>query len=232
MFDILEPQIRQLYRLLGHGENPNGYSDVRCIIADGPLLDEACELFRSKHGGREPDAEEVKRFKVVNRSIIKGEQAVVDWARKYNGKGNCYIGRSARNSDSSLLEFKTITADIDPNRERGTSASIELSERAIRAARAVLQAFRGGYVAASGNGALIVYRLSRPVTTDFKAFEAKYKLFEDEMRKYLPEGVTLDATFDTARMVKLLGTVSTKGDRTNWRHARFIDFPIASVHKK
>ena len=28
-------------------------------------------------------------------------------------------------------------------------------------------------------------------------------------------------------MVKLLGTVSTKGDRANWRHSRFIDFPIA-----
>jgi replicative DNA helicase len=224
--DILEPQVRQLYRLLGHGENPNGYSDVRCIIADGPLLTEAIELFRNKHGSREPDTEELKRLKVVNRSIIKGEQSVMDWARKYNGKGNCYIGRSARASDGTLLEFRTITADIDPNRERGTSASESLASTAINGARAVLLSYRGGYIAASGNGALILYRLSKPVTGDFKAFESAYRQFEDDMRKVLPEGVTLDATFDTARMVKLLGTISTKGDRTNWRHARFIDFPL------
>lgn len=212
--DIIEPQIRALYRLLGHGENPNGFSDCRCILSDGSLITEAN-----------------KNHRVIDRSIIQGEQAVVEWARKYNGKGNCYIGRSARQSNGDLLEFRTITADIDPNRERGTSATDELAAVAINGARAVLQHFKGGYLASSGNGALIIYRLPHPITADFKAFEAKYKLFEDEMRKYLPEGVTLDATFDTARMVKLLGTTSTKGDKVNWRVARFIDFPIQPYHR-
>jgi replicative DNA helicase len=223
--EILEPQVRQLYKLLGHGENPNGHSDVRCIIADGPLLDGAIEGFKRKYS-KEPSPEDIKKIKVVNRSIIKGEQAVVEWARKYNGQGNCYIGRSARASDGSLLEFRTVTADIDPNRERGTSASESLAATALQGARTLLQAFRGGYLAASGNGALVIYRLSNPVTGDLAAFAKKYSLFEDEMRKVLPEGVTLDATFDTARMVKLLGTTSTKGDRANWRFARFVDFPI------
>lgn len=224
--EILEPQVRQIYRLLGHGENPNGYSDMRCILADGPLLSEACELFRTKHGGRGPDDEEIKKLKVVNRSIIKGEQNIVEWAKKYNGRGNCYIGRTARASDGSLLEFKTVTADIDPNRERGTSATVELSTLALQGARRILQHYPGGYVASSGNGALLIYRLQAPVTADFKAFEQRFRLFEDEMRKVHGEGVTLDATFDTARMVKLLGTMSTKGDRANWRHSRFIDFPV------
>jgi replicative DNA helicase len=208
--ELLENQVRALYRLLGHGDNPNGYSDCRCIIPDGSdiLVTDA------------------NQSKMVNRSIIKGESSVIEWARRYNGQGNCYIGRSARASDGALLEFRTITADIDPNREHGTAATLELSATAIHGARAVLQHFRGGYVASSGNGALIIYRLQNPVTADFKAFEAKYKLFEDEMRKVLPSGVTLDATFDTARLVKLLGTVSTKGNRANWRHSRFLDFPI------
>ena len=35
--EIMEPQIRQLYRLLGHAEG-DGYSDVRCILSDGPLV--------------------------------------------------------------------------------------------------------------------------------------------------------------------------------------------------
>lgn len=224
--ELLENQVRQLYKILGHGENPEGHSDVRCILADGPLLDEALERFRSNHGGREPDEEELKRLKVINRSIIKGEQNVLEWAKKYNGRGNCYIGRTARRSDGAMLEFRTITADIDPNRERGTSATPELSAVAIQGARQVLLHHTGGYVASSGNGALVIYRLPNPITTDFEQFQTKYKKFEEEMRKVLPEGVKLDATFDTPRMVKLLGTMSTKGDRANWRVSRFIDFPV------
>ena len=81
-------------------------------------------------------------------------------------KGIDYIGRSARRSDGSLLEFRTITADIDPNRERGTSATPELSSRAIQAARQVLFHHRGGYLASSGNGALLIYRLPTPVTSE------------------------------------------------------------------
>jgi len=223
--EFLEPQARQLYKILGHAEG-DGYSDVRCILADGPLLDAAIEKFKNGHGGRAPDEEETKRIKVVNRSIIKGEEAVIAWARKYNGHGNCYIGRSARTEKGALKEFRTITADIDPNRERGTSADGSLQSKALAAGKALTNVFRGGYCAASGNGVLVIYRLAEPVLPDFKVFEAKYKQFEEEMRKVLPEGVTLDATFDTARMVKLLGTVSTKGDKANWRNARFIDFPM------
>lgn len=228
--DILEPQVRALYKILGHAEN-DGYSDVRCILSEGPLLDDAIAKFKSNHDGREPNVEELKRLKVIDRSIIKGEQSVVDWARRYNGKGNCYVGRSARKQDGSMHEFRTITADIDPNRERGTSATTQLSAIALQGARQVLLRHPGGYIASSGNGALIVYRLPNPVATDFKQFEAKYKGFEEEMRKALPEGVTLDATFDTPRMVKLLGTISTKGNQENWRHARFIDFPIVPYFK-
>lgn len=222
---ILEPQVRAFYKLLGHGESPDSFSDVRCILVDGPLLNDAIEKFQKGHEGRKPNDEELKKIKVVNRSLIRGENAIVEWAKKYNGKGNCFVGRTARTAEGSLKEFRTITADIDPNRERGTSADESLQGKAVKAGRALLSAIRGGYLASSGNGVLVIYRLSEPVAAEFEAFAAKFRAFEGEMRKFLPEGVTLDATHDTARMVKLLGTVSTKGDRANWRHSRFIDFP-------
>src|SRR5579864_7053234 len=228
--EIMEPQVRQLYRLLGHGETPEGHSDVRCIIPLGSPVEQDKEFqdrlteFKRKNS-REPDEKEFRDLHVISRLIIKGEQAVVDWARKFNGRGNCYIGRTARKANGTLHEFRTITADIDPDRERGSAASIELSTRAIQAGRELLRHFTGGYIASSGNGVLVLYRLQSPVVGDFKDFEGRYKIFEEEMRKVLPEGVTLDATFDTARMVKLLGTTSTKGDRASWRVARFIDFP-------
>lgn len=222
--DILEPQIRALYKILGHAE-ADGYSDVRCILAEGPLLDQAIANFKQSHDGRSPTDDEVKRIKVISRAIIKGESAVVEWARKYNGKGNCYVGRTARKQDGSMHEFRTITADIDPDRERGTAAADGLVALAIQGARQVLQRHPGGYIASSGNGSLIVYRLPNPINSDFEQFQAKYKQFEEDMRKALPVGVTLDATFDTPRMVKLLGTVSTKGDQALWRVSRFLDFP-------
>lgn len=228
--DILEPQVRQLYKLLGHAEG-DGFSDCRCIIPGGSPLEQDKEFqdrlaeFRRKNQ-REPNDKEFLSLHVINRSIIKGEQAVVDWARRYNGRGNCYIGRSARKADGSLHEFRTVTADIDPNRERGTAASDALAGQAVNGARQLLQHIRGGYLAASGNGVLVLYRLSTPVTGNFKDFEVKFQSFEEEMRKHLPVGVTLDATFDTARMVKLMGTTSTKGDRASWRYAKFIDVPL------
>lgn len=228
--EILEPQVRQLYKLLGHGEN-GGYSDVRCIIPEGSPLEQEKEFkdrldnFRRKNN-REPDVKELRRLHCINQSIIAGEEAVVQWARAHNGRGNCYIGRTARTAEGALKEFRTITADIDPNRERGTAATEELQSQALKAGKSLVNVIRGGYCAASGNGVLVLYRLSQPVTADFQTFESKFKQFEGEMRKHLPVGVTLDATFDTARMVKLLGTVSTKGDRANWRPARFIDFPM------
>ena len=198
MYDFLESHVRQLYRLLGHGDN-NGYSDLRCIKLD--------------------------ENKVVNRSIVQGEQAVVDWARRFNGHGNCFIGRAARKENGDVLEFSTVTCDIDPNRERGTAATVGQMQTAILGARQILQRYPGGYLAASGNGALVVYRLQNTIQEGFKQFEMGFKGFEEELRKFLSEGVKLDATYDSARLVKLLGTVSTKGDQSSWRVSRFIDVP-------
>lgn len=233
--DILEPQVRQIYQLLGHGEN-GGYSDVRCIIPEDSPLEKEKEFQDRlnafiKKNNRQPDDKEWRSLHCIDQSIIQGEEAVVKWARSYNGRGNCYIGRTARTATGGLKEFRTITADIDPNRERGTAATEAMQGEAVKAGRALLNAINGGYLASSGNGVLVIYRLPEPVATELEVFAERFKQFQVEMRKHLPEGVKLDATHDTARMVKLLGTVSTKGDKANWRYSRFIDFPMRPYHK-
>jgi len=202
--NFLEPHVRQLYRLLGHGDS-GSYSDLRCI--------------------------DTIAQRVEDRSIVKGEKEVVEWARRHNGRGNCFIGRASRKEDGTVCEFNTVTADIDPNRERGTAASVGQMQSALLGARRVLQLYPGGYLATSGNGALVIYRLPSPITNDFKTFESGFKAFEEELRKVLQEGVKLDATFDSARLVKLLGTVSTKGDKADWRVSRFIDVPSLPYHR-
>ena len=221
MHDFLEAHTRQLYRLLGHGDN---YSDLRCILVDGALLDGAIERFE-KRTGHKPSDDELKRLKVVSRVIVKGEQEVVDWARKFNGHGNCFIGRASRKQDGTLHEFATVSCDLDPSRERGTAATVGQVQVSMLGAREVLRRYPGGYLATSGNGALVIYRLSNSVTEGYKQFELGFKAFEEELRQCLQEGVKLDATYDHARLVKLLGTVSTKGDTTDWRVSRFVDIP-------
>jgi KaiC/GvpD/RAD55 family RecA-like ATPase len=223
LYDFLEAHVRQLYRLLGHGDI-NGCSDLRCILVDGVLLDNAIERFE-KRTGHKPNEDELKRLKVVSRVIVKGEQAVVDWARKFNGHGNCFIGRASRKEDGSLHEFATVTCDLDPDRERGTAATVGQVQVSLLGAREILRRHPGGYLATSGNGALVIYRLSHSVTDSYEQFAMGFKTFEEELRKVLHEGVKLDATHDHARLVKLLGTMSTKGDTTEWRVSRFIDIP-------
>jgi KaiC/GvpD/RAD55 family RecA-like ATPase len=124
-----------------------------------------------------------------------------------------------------VREFSTISGDIDPDRERGTAATVGQMQSALLGAKEILRRYPGGYLAASGNGALVIYRLSNPIKEGFKQFETGFKELEEEFRKCLQQGVTLDATYDSARLVKLLGTVSTKGDQTQWRVSRFIDVP-------
>lgn len=185
-----------LYRLLGHGKD---YTDLRCI---------------NVHEG-----------KVVSREIVKGEEAVTAWAKANNGKGNCFIGRNPRNQDGTVSRVTTISFDIDPVRPKGEASSNAQHELAILSARRLLQSYTGGYVSSSGNGSLVLYRLPTP-GFEVGTCEQAIKSLEDEFRKLLTNEVKLDATYDSARLVKLLGTVSTKGNREEWRVSKFIELPL------
>jgi KaiC/GvpD/RAD55 family RecA-like ATPase len=193
---FIESHVRMLYRLLGHG---NEYTDLRCI--------------------------DVNLGKVVSREIVKGEAAVVEWAKAFNGKGNCFVGRNPRKDDGSVSRVTTVSFDIDPVRPKGQASSDAGHSAAIHSARSVLQVYTGGYISSSGNGSLVIYRL--PQTLEVGTCEQAIKSLEDELRKLLTSEVKLDATYDSARLVKLLGTISTKGARSEWRTSRFLELPIA-----
>lgn len=194
MSDFIESHVRMLYRLLGHGSD---CTDLRCI--------------------------DVHHGKVVSREIVKGEEAVVKWAKEFNGKGNCFIGRNPRKDDGTVSRVTTISFDIDPVREKGSTSTDAQHNQAIFYAKRIVQTYTGGYISSSGNGSLVLYRL--PQTLEVGTCEQAIKSIENELRKLLTSEVQLDATYDSARLVKLLGTISTKGDRMDWRVSRFIDFP-------
>ena len=227
--EFLEPQVRQLYRILGHGEC-GGFSDVRCIIPKESPLEQDKEFqdrlksFRETNE-REPDDKELRDLHVVSRIILKGKKMLSSGPKNTTGVGIVILDGPPGHPMvlcSNLERSLRILTLIENAVQSASPAALCPRYPGSSAGTAALSR---GLSAAPGNGALLVYRLPSPITTDFKPFEQRFKAFEEEMRKDLCEGVTLDATFDTARMVKLLGTVSTKGNREIGESARFIDFP-------
>lgn len=159
--------------------------------------------------------------RIVSRELVYGEEEVIKWARKYNGKGNCFIGRNPRDKDGNVSLCTTLSLDIDPTREKDTAATDSQVEEAISAGKRVVEFFHYGIVCCSGNGSLVLFPLREPVS---KEVAERWGKAIEEQAKQLVEGlnVTVDSTFDASRLAKLMGCISTKGDTALWRHARIV----------
>lgn len=206
MTPLINPMhVKSLYRILRHGSE---YSDVRCV--------------------------NVNEGRIISREVIQGEDNIVKWAQEFNGKGNCFIGRNPRNPDGTVSRITTVSFDIDPIRPKGTSATDDQVKSCVMAARRVLSHYRGGLLALSGNGVLVLYPGVDINPEAIKDFEARYSTFEKHVREVISDvsGVVCDRTYDSARMIKLMGTLSVKGDPVNWRMARFIDLPASRTDSK
>lgn len=188
-------QLRQQYRLLGHAGH---WSQMACW---------------------HPDSRQQ-----IARELVYGEEAVEAFAKAWNGKGNVFIGRNPRNADGDPCFGTTLSLDIDPIRDKGTAATEDQHQACIAAAKRITQSFNYGIICSSGNGGLILFPLREQVTKDVaerwgKALEAKARTLVEGLN------VEIDSTFDLARLAKCMGTLSTKGDPSLHRHARFISDP-------
>ena len=185
---------RKLWRLLGFDED--NLAELRCVDVVGGAG-------------------------VVGRGFVGSANGFVSWARKHNGAGNCFVGRNPRNKDGSVKHISCVTLDIDPFYEKTVGATPKQTEECVEAARSVLARFKGGSLCISGNGSLLVYTTSSPVAVG-KEFEDKLRLFQKEAQEIAGSGVKIDATQDSARLIKLVGTVSVKGGA---RATRFLALP-------
>lgn len=203
MAQFMEQHARALYRLLNHGDE---HTDCRCIDVNKP--------------GSPP----------LSREVLKNEENFIKWCRAWNGRANCYVGRNPRKPDGSVSRITTYSLDIDPEHPPRTSVSPQVLAKTVLAGRAVLQAWPGGYLAESGNGVLVLYRLAVPLSDELEAFKRRLAGWQDAVRKHLsvqfPGEVRCDSIHDNERIIKITGTLSTKGDKSNWRVARFFDVPV------
>lgn len=195
-YPFLESHIRALYRLLGHRKDE--YTDVKCI--------------------------DVNAKQLIATALLQGEDTFVEWAKKYNGSGNVFVGRNPRSIDRKVCRIGCFTLDLDPIRAVGTAATEEMVRQCRKTATAILAKYRGGLCADSGNGVLLVFRVQELKET-FSAFDQALGLFQDKIQKEFCEGtgVICDRTQDAARLIKVIGTMSTKGDKTQWRISKWSD---------
>ena len=132
--------------------------------------------------------------------------------------------KDATTADSDITRRRWFPIDIDPVRPSGVSATDEEHEQALRRADRVAvflsgKGFPAPVLGDSGNGAHLLYRIDLPndtIAADMvkRCLEVLDVLFSDTQAK-------IDtANFNAARIWKLYGTISRKGDHTPERPHR------------
>lgn len=164
--------------------------------------------------------------RVLDRRLVGDAAALVAWAQKWSGKGNCFIGRQPRvpGSETAIAAVTSFSLDLDPERPKGTAATDEQVTGALAIARRVVAMYPGGAVMSSGNGAQILYGWPAIKGADTDDFAAKCKAFTEEIRERVgpTPGYVFDDIHDAARIIKLVSTLSVKGDPRFHRVAHFV----------
>jgi hypothetical protein len=116
--------------------------------------------------------------------------------------------------DSDITKRRWLPIDLDPVRPSGISSSKEEHQRAVEKAFHIRNTLRGeGWpaplVGDSGNGAHLLYSVDLPVNDG----DIVKGWLQEFARRFDDDSVKVDqAVFNPARIWKLYGTVSRKGD--------------------
>ncbi|MCK8517391.1 hypothetical protein [Methanoculleus sp. 7T] len=135
------------------------------------------------------------------------------------------LGRKdATTADADILRRRWLPVDIDPVRPSGVSSTDAEHDAALDAAERIAaylaeQGFPEPLLADSGNGAHLLYRIDLP--NDDAATELIKGALATLDALFSNETVTVDtANYNAARIWKLYGTLSRKGDNTPERPHR------------
>lgn len=171
-------------------------------------------------------AQDMATAQVADRRLVNGEEEFVKWAQTWNGRANCFVGRNPRVSGdiSTLAGITAFTTDVDPIRPKGTAASLDQLAKAVTVGKAISRAYPGGSVFESGNGCQLLHTWPLFIPESLPAFREQCRAYKDEIvRRFTVAGMEIDHIYEPERLVKIPGTLSTKGDRALWRVARFLD---------
>jgi hypothetical protein len=204
-------------------------------VGEFPLLEQQTRLqYRLlKHGGfwSQVHAQDVNTNTLVSRELVYGEEEVVKWARAFNTKANLFVGRNPRDKNGKVAGITCVSLDIDPVREPKRASLPEQFERAISTAHQIKSVegvgVSGVVLCSSGNGALLIFPFDS-VQADVSELTQQIKEFEHGIiERFSTSEVRIDATFDAPRLVKVMGSLSVKGEQSLWRYAKFLQ-PVLS----
>ena len=171
-------------------------------------------------------AQNMQTAQVADRRLVTNENDLVTWAKSWNGRANIFLGRNPRvlGDDKTLAGVTAWSLDIDPIRAKGTASSLDQVAKAVAVGKAYARAYPGGSVFASGNGCQVLHTFPIYIPQSLAAFREQCRQFKDScIKQFTVPGIEIDHVHEAERLMKLPGTLSTKGDRALWRVARFLD---------
>lgn len=171
-------------------------------------------------------AQNMQTAQVADRRLVTNENDLVTWAKSWNGRANIFVGRNPRvlGDDKTLAGVTAWSLDIDPIRAKGTASSLDQVAKAVAVGKAYARAYPGGSVFSSGNGCQILHTFPIYIPQSLAAFREQCRQFKDNcIKQFTVPGIEIDHVHEAERLMKLPGTLSTKGDRALWRVARFLD---------
>jgi len=196
MKNFNEEDVRKTYRFLAHKAN----SEIRLI---------------DPRGEKPPIS-----------VFVDNEEDFVKKCRKFNGKYNIYVGineRHGKGKKSKDVAFvKTIVIDIDPTRpDKGQASTDDELECALSLAREIIEEEKlKASLNVSGNGAQIWIAIPEEKITDQNRPKIEEQIKEYHRRikeKYETDKTEIDIIGDLARVIKVIGTLSIKGEPTEER---------------
>ena len=155
---------------------------------------------------------------------------------RYNNRVEKYASATA--TDANVTSRRWLLVDVDPKRPKDTAATDKQLELAKQKAREIFAYLKNcGWsrpvVAESGNGLHLLYRVDLP--NDEQSTALIKGVLNALADKFDDDAISIDrSVFNAARIIKLHGTVATKGDHTPsapWRLSRIVSIPepIATV---
>ena len=221
-------QIRSTYRLLNHGDH--GVSEVRVIQTGKGIL---------------------------GIGFFDDEEAFVRECVRTNAGGNVYVGIQPRpmrllhkapnvirplRTGAGFKDIEVVSAtviDIDPVRPKDTASTEDELQLAVNAADKAAdwcesKGFARPLRMMSGNGAQLWFAFPAITLTEENRdlIQANLKAFEAEIRGQVETaGVKVDSIHDLPRIIKVIGSVSRKGEATEERPHR-VSRPLDELDRR
>lgn len=135
------------------------------------------------------------------------------------------LGKDATTSDADIARRRWLLVDLDPIRASGISSTDEEHDQALEMAVRIAEFLKDCFgfpipvMGDSGNGAHLLYRIDLPNDDESKDLIARCLKAIDAA--FCGQGCDIDQTvFNAARISKLYGTLTRKGDNTPQRPHR------------